>query len=79
MAREPLADAFDGLGIDPLPSVEDLKTMTEAQRLAALAASSVTAEQYEQLPAWYRDKLRRHAEETIARPDPEQAAARRVS
>ena len=78
MAGEPIADAFDRLGIQSLPSVEDLKTMTEAQRRAALAASSLSAEQYEQLPAWYRDKLRRHAEETIARRDADQAA-RRVS
>jgi hypothetical protein len=39
----------------------------------------VSADQYEQLPAWYREKLRRRAEDTIARRDAEQAAGRRVS
>jgi hypothetical protein len=79
MAEESLAEAFDRLGIRPLPSVEELKAMTEEERQAAFAASRVSAEQYEQLPAWYRDKMRRQAEETIARRDAEQAAARRVS
>ena len=79
MAEESLGEAFDRLGVRPLPSVEELKGMTPEQRQAAFAASSVSAEQYEQLPAWYRNKLRRHAEETIARRDAEQAAARRVS
>lgn len=79
MADETLAGAFDRLGIRPLPSVEDLKAMTESERRAAVATSSTSAEQYEQLPAWYRDKLRRHAETTVARRDAEQAAARRVS
>ena len=79
MAEESLAEAFDRLGIRPLPSVEDLKAMTEDERRAALITSSVSAEQYEQLPAWYREKLRRRAEDTIARRDAEQAAGRRVS
>jgi hypothetical protein len=79
VAEESLAEAFDRLGILPLPSAEELKAMTEAERRAALAASSVSAEQYERLPVWYRDKLRRLAEETIARRAAEQAAARRVS
>ena len=79
MAEESLADAFVRLGVRSLPSVEELKGMTEDQRRAAFSASTVSAEQYEQLPDWYRDKLRRHAEETIARRDAEQAAARRVS
>ncbi len=79
MEDESLAEAFDRLGIQRLPSIEDLKAMTDAERRAALAASSVSAEQYEQLPAWYRDKLRRHAEAVIARRDAEQAGARRVS
>jgi hypothetical protein len=67
MAEESLAEAFDRIGLRPLPSVEALKAMTEAERRAAQAASSVSAEQYEQLPAWYRDELPRRAEETIAR------------
>jgi hypothetical protein len=79
MAEESLAEAFERIGIRPLPSVEALKAMTEAERRAALTASHVSAEQYEQLPAWYRDKLRRRAEDTIARRDAEQAATRRVS
>lgn len=79
MADESLADAFDRLGIKPLPSIDDLKAMTDAERRAAVAASSVSADQYDHLPEWYRDNLRRRAEETIARRDAEQAAARRVS
>lgn len=79
MAEESLVEAFDRLGIGPLPSVDELRAMGEDERRAALAASSVSGEQYEQLPGWYRDKLRRRAEESIARRDAEQAAARRVS
>lgn len=78
MAEESLAEAFDRLGIGPLPSVDELRVMSEGERRAALAASSVSAEQYEQLPAWYRERLRRRAEETLARRDAEQVA-RRVS
>ena len=76
MAEESLAEAFDRLGIGPLPSVDELRAMSEAERRAALAASSVSAEQYEQLPAWYRERLRRRAEETLARRDAEQVARR---
>ena len=79
MAEESLAEAFDRLGVRPMPSVEELQGMSETERRAALAVSTVSAEQYEQLPAWYREKLRRRAEETIARRDAEQAASRRVS
>ncbi len=79
MAEESLAEVFERIGIRPLPPVEALKAMTEAERRAALTASHVSAEQYEQLPAWYRDQLRRRAEDTIARRDAEQAATRRVS
>jgi len=78
MAEESLAQAFARLGVRPLPSVEELQAMSEMERAAALAASSVSADQYEQLPAWYREKLRRRAEDTIARRDAEQAG-RRVS
>jgi hypothetical protein len=39
----------------------------------------LSAEQYEQLPAWYREQRQRRAVETIARWDAEQAAVRRVS
>jgi hypothetical protein len=67
MAEESLAEAWERLGIRPLPSVDELKGMREEERQAEFAASYVSAEQYEQLPAWYRDKLRRKAEETIAR------------
>jgi hypothetical protein len=77
MAHEPLADAFDRLGIKPMPSIDELKLMTDGERQAALAASSVSGEQFDQLPEWYRDKLRRQAEKTIARRDAEQAATRR--
>lgn len=55
MAEGSLAEAFDRLGVRPLPSVEELKGMTPEERQAAFMASSVSAEQYEQLPAWYRD------------------------
>jgi hypothetical protein len=80
MAHESLADAFARLGVQPMPSIDELKLMTDAERRAALAASSVSGEQFDQLPEWYRDKLRRQAEETIARRDAEQAATRgRVS
>lgn len=79
MAEESLAEAFARLGIRPLPSVEELKGMSPEERKAAFAASSVSADQYEQLPDWYRDKLRRRAEESIARRDAEQTSARRVS
>jgi hypothetical protein len=79
VAEESLTEAFDRLGIGPLPSVDELRAMSEDERRAALAASSVSAEQYEQLPVWYREKLRRRAEEAIARRDAEQASARRVS
>ena len=67
MAEESLAQAFERIGIRPLPPVEALKAMTEDERLAALTGSHVSAGQYEQLPAWYRDKLRRRAEDTMAR------------
>jgi low affinity Fe/Cu permease len=63
-----------------MPTIDELKLMTEEERHAAIAASSLTAEQYEQLPQWYRDKARRRAEETIARREAEQAEpARHVS
>jgi hypothetical protein len=62
-----------------MPTIEDLKHMSEEERREAVAASMVSAEQYEQLPQWYRDKVRRRAEETIARRDAEQAASRQVS
>jgi Fe-S cluster assembly scaffold protein SufB len=77
VAHESLADAFDRLGIRPMPSIEDLKAMTEDERRAAVAASSVSAAQFDQLPEWYREKLRRNAEETIARRDAEQSVAHR--
>jgi hypothetical protein len=80
VAQESLADALDRLGIKPMPTVEELKLMTEEERQRAVAASSLSAEQVEQLPEWYRDKLRRRAEETIARREAEQSAThRRVS
>lgn len=79
MAEESLVEAFDRLGIGPLPSVDEMRAMGEDERRAALAESSVSGEQFEQLPGWYREKLRRRAEEGIARRGAEQAAARRVS
>lgn len=79
MGEESLAEAFERLEVRPLPSVEDLQAMTEDERRAAHAASMVSSEQYEQLPAWYREKLQHRAAETIARRDAEQAATRRVS
>ena len=79
MAEESLVEAFERLGVRSLPPIEDLEGMTEADRREALAASTVTSEQFEQLPAWYRDKLRRRGEETLARRDADRAAARRVS
>jgi hypothetical protein len=79
VAEESLAEAFDRLGVQPLPTVEELQAMSEAERLSVLAASSVSVDQYEQLPSWYRDKLQRRAEDTIARRHDEQAAPRRVS
>ena len=79
MAEESLAEAFERLGVRPLPSLEELQGMSEDERSAALAASTVSGDQYEQLPAWYREKLRRRAEDTIDRRDAEQAAGRRVS
>lgn len=80
MAQESLADALDRLGIKPMPTVDELKLMTEEERQAAVATSSLSAEQVEQLPEWYRDKLRRRAEETIARREAEQSVThRRVS
>jgi hypothetical protein len=51
--------------------------MTEEERQAAVAKSSLSAVQVEQLPEWYRDKLRRRAEETIARREAEQSATHR--
>ena len=78
MAEESLAEAFARLGIRPLPLVDELKAMSEGERQAAFDASRVSAEQYEHLPAWYRDRMRRQAEDTIARRDAEQAAACRV-
>lgn len=77
MAQESLAEAFARLGIKPMPSVDELKLMTEEERHAAVAASSVSAAQYEQLPEWYRDELRCRAEATIARREAEQTALRR--
>jgi hypothetical protein len=79
VAEESLAEAFDRLGIRPLPAVEELQAMSEGERLSVLAASNVSADQYEQLPSWYRDKLRHRAEDTIARRHDEQAATHRVS
>ena len=63
------------------PTATALTCGNAAVPLVGMAAfsSNVSAEQYEQLPAWYREKLRRRAEETIARRDAEQAAARRVA
>jgi hypothetical protein len=71
-----LAQAFDRLGIEPMPSIEDLKGMTEPERQAAVAASSVSADQYEELPGWYRTQLRERAEQTIARREASQEADR---
>ena len=71
--REPqsLADAFARLGGKPLPSIDELKLMTEEGRHEAVAASSLSADQMAQLPAWYRERLRRRAQATIARREAE--------
>lgn len=79
MTDESLAEAFVRLGLRPLPPVEELAAMSDEERRAAIVASSVSAEQYEQLPDWYREKMRQRPEATIARRHAEQAAARRVS
>ena len=71
--REPqsLADAFARLGVKPMPSIAELKAMTEVERHDAVAASSLSADQVAQLPAWYRERLRRRAQATIARREAE--------
>jgi hypothetical protein len=67
--QETLGEAFVRVGALPLPEVERLREMTPAQRNEAVRAATLTAEQYEQLPAWYRDKARARAEATVARLD----------
>ena len=64
---ESLADAFTRLGVKPMPSIDELKLTTEEERHEAVAASSLSADQMAQLPAWYRARLRRRAQATIAR------------
>jgi hypothetical protein len=67
--QETLGEAFVRVGASPLPGVERLREMSPAQRNEAVRAATLTAEQYEQLPAWYRDKARARAEATVARLD----------
>jgi hypothetical protein len=76
--QESLADAFRRIGLRPGPTLEELEQMTPEQRTRAFEASSITTqEQFDQLPQWFRDRLRRRGEDLVARREAEQTAQSR--
>ena len=73
--HESLADAFRRIGLRPAPTLEELERMTPEERTRAFKASSITTqEQFDQLPQWFRDRVRHRGEELVARREAEQTA-----
>ena len=67
-AAESLPDAFARLGLQQGPTLDELRQLTPEQRAEAFAASSVrTQAQFDELPAWFRERLRSRAEARIGR------------